>query len=107
MSFKLLQTFCGPEGTKRGACIVPASLCCMRFVNDGHHLHGDKVTDARNSAHTRENNLSFVQMFSADSASELKNVLIISDKALRSVDKFEELYVGCGFEYIFPEAGAL
>lgn len=66
----------------------------------------NKSTDVQQSTHLLENYFCLGQMISADSAYELKDLLINPVKALRNEDKEKALYVDYSSEYSFPEDGA-
>lgn len=88
---------------QRSAWIVPARYCGMRFINSSHYIPEDNSTEIQRRTQPRENNVSFLQMSSHDSASETKNYWITAVNALRNIDIVEELYINNGSEHSFPQ----
>lgn len=101
-AFQDPEKFLDRTGKERNARIVPAHFCYMRFINNCHYLHVDKFAGIQRHTLPRKNNLSFVQMFSADSPFELKDYWKISVKAFQNIDVGEEFYIDYGIAYYFP-----
>lgn len=65
----------------------------MLFINDSSYLPEETSTEIQPRTQLRENEVPFVQISSSDSASKLKDHLIIAAKALRNKDPGEELQI--------------
>lgn len=65
------------------AWIATASYCCIWYINYGKYHPGDKTPDLFRRSHLRQNNVSFVQIFSSLNRSELRLVDIIAIKAVK------------------------
>lgn len=98
----VLETFMDHTEKDESARIVPVRLCCMQSITDRCYLPGDKSTEVQRRTQPRKNSVTFVQISSPDSASELKNNWVIAVKTHRNIDTGEKLYLKHGSEYSFP-----
>lgn len=77
----------------RSAWIVQTCFRCMRFIDDGCSLPGDKATKIKRRIQSREKNIFLVLIYFPNSASKLRNYWIIEIKELRNIYRGENEYI--------------
>lgn len=83
---------------EKSARVVLAHFCSIRFINNSRYLPKEKTTEMQRGTQSREKKVSFVQIYSTESSSLLKDCQILAVKALQKVDKGERLYIDNGSE---------
>lgn len=78
-TLKVPESFSNCTGKKKSAWVVPARFCCMWFINNSRNLPGDTFLEIQRRTQPREGNIYFLQIFTPDSASDLKYLQIIAD----------------------------
>lgn len=81
------------------AWIVPVRFWRMQSIGDRHYFSQNKVGEIQIRTQPRKNNVSFMQMSSSGSASELKEYRMIAIEAMQNIDLGEEFYIDYGSEY--------
>lgn len=79
---KVLRTFSDCTEKKRSSRIVLAHFWCKRFINDSCYLPTEKSAKIQRRTQSRKNDVSFVQISSLDTASELKDYLLVTGRTL-------------------------
>lgn len=100
-TFKVSKMFLDGMAKERNAKIVQTGFCRMRFINDSCYPSGYKHSKMKRCSQPQEKNVSFVQLSSPGSSSELKDYQSIAAGALPKMDIGEESYIYYGSDYSF------
>lgn len=98
-----------PDKRLHGGCVertawtVKAPSSCMRFVDDAKYLPEDRTPEIMKGLSPKQNYISFVQMLWPANQSVLSLYSIMEIKALRRVDKDEDLHHSYSGAYKFPD----
>lgn len=105
-SFKIPAAVIHRRSVEHIAYMVPAYFYSIQRNNDARYLPAAKAPCMLRSSHSRQRNVSFVQIYSTRSLSELKLFDIIVIKDLSNIDRGEDLYASHCTGYTFSKVGS-
>lgn len=81
--------------------MVSAPFCCLLYINDARNLPVNTSTDMVERSPQRKDNVSFLRLFFPKNQLELQLYDVGAIKALRCIDKEENLCLRYGRQYTY------